>query len=153
MKKALILFVLLLLSNISKSQSLISSTGASVGDQDYHFSYSVGEIVVCTIFSDEAKITQGFQQPFENKITGLEDNKIESEVSIYPNPVFNALNINSKYGSIKKIRIFDNQGKQILEFENIQKQLNLDFLPPSLYFLVIYDLKNNVQGIHKIIKL
>jgi hypothetical protein len=153
MKKVLSLLVLLIISNYSKSQSLITPIGESIDGLNINFSYSVGEIAVNSINCIETKFTQGFQQPFESRITAIEKYDLESDDLIYPNPVLNSLNINYKSEAVKKVKIFDNQGKQVLEGENIQKQLNLDFLPSSLYLLVLYDKKNNILGIHKIIKL
>ena len=67
MKSVVLSFMFLILWNFSFSQSLsptlISSAGAYAAAGDITLSYSLGEIAVTTLTTDNLVLTQGFHQP------------------------------------------------------------------------------------------
>jgi alpha-tubulin suppressor-like RCC1 family protein len=75
----------------------------------------------------------------------------ESNITIYPNPVTNTLNIqNSNNNIIEKIKIIDLSGKTVLEYKPISNQINIEKLQSGLY--VIQITSEGKLSIQKLIK-
>lgn len=76
-----LLFILLLFTSNSKSQSIhqyvLSSNGGYYSNNSYQISYTIGEVIIDTYFADNYFLTQGFHQP-----TILENN-IEDDFEFY----------------------------------------------------------------------
>jgi hypothetical protein len=120
MKSVVLSFMFLILWNFSFSQSLsptlISSAGAYAAAGDITLSYSLGEIAVTTLTSDNLVLTQGFQQP-QLTGTGMPDEmKLDWKVNAFPNPVQDRLNISIRLGKPVEmnLEIIDLTGKKIL---------------------------------------
>lgn len=70
-------------------------------------------------------------------ILSVEDNFIERNISIYPNPVQDVLNITTNNNSqINKVKVYDILGKLLLETKNIQ-QINVSHLASGVLFVKI----------------
>ena len=61
----------------------------------------------------------------------------EVNIKIYPNPVLNSLNIQSK-NNFKSIEILDITGRKILEQNQNTSQINVQSLESGVYLLVLY---------------
>ena len=120
MKSVVLSFMFLIFWNYSFSQSLsptlISSAGDYADGGDIRLSYSVGEIAVTTLTSDNLVLTQGFHQP-ELTGTGMPDEmKLDWKVNAFPNPVQDQLNISIRLGKPVDLNlvIIDLTGKTLL---------------------------------------
>ncbi len=68
---------------------------------------------------------------------GLDDNVLEStEVSIYPNPTSDVINIKSTI-IIDSVEMFDLLGKQVLTIQGTE-QIKVNHLPTGVYILKVY---------------
>ena len=86
------------------SQQVISTQGNSSSNSAGTLDYTIGEVVVTFGSDDSTHLTQGFHQPiffFFN----IENIELSFEVSIFPNPAIDQLNI--QFTEIKKVSRFD----------------------------------------------
>lgn len=86
---------------------------------------------------------------YQSFLTGLKEIK-NPNITLYPNPVREYLNINGLETSNKPIQVLDITGKVILEEKPEQNQINLSQFSPGIYFLKIET--NDAYEIKKIIK-
>lgn len=80
-------------------------------------------------------------------------NKINSDIEIFPNPVYNQLNINNIPFQCD-LRLFDSMGRMIIKLTNADQGTSLDLstLKSGLYILMIYD-NNSLLVSKKIVKM
>ena len=70
----------------------------------------------------------------------VEDNLLESGVSIYPNPTLNKINVRSQYQRIESISIHDILGKRLYSAMNMDTELtsiDISAYSKGLYFMTI----------------
>lgn len=79
-----------------------------------------------------------------------ENNKINQEISIYPNPFSEVLNIKND-DKVQSVLVTDFNGRTVKRFENFSTNLNLGQLSSGAFLLVI-KLKDGTQQTKKIIK-
>lgn len=84
--------------------------------------------------------------PFETGISGIDE---EPNLSVYPNPVFEALTVKSEADTPYKL--FDGQGRMLMvgNLEIGENQLNLSSLPEGTYFLETGNLKTKVVKMNR----
>ena len=85
----------------------------------------------------------------------IEDNKyisskwhIKKTLKIYPNPVKNEINLISEE-LITKIKLYDYQGKLVLEKNNDVKFIKVSSLNSGIYFIEVF--MNNYKSLKKVI--
>ncbi|MCF8346476.1 MAG: T9SS type A sorting domain-containing protein [Bacteroidales bacterium] len=93
MKKTLPLFYMMLLTNqllfsqsVELSPTVISSAGNYSEAEGVSLSWTLGEIAVSSLQSDNYLLAQGFQQSYPDN-TGFVTDPIRWQIAIYPNPV------------------------------------------------------------------
>lgn len=79
-------------AQVSLSPIVISSGGDYFESTNMSISWTLGELAVTTLQSDNMILTQGFQQPF-NIGVGIRQNEMNWTISVYPNPVEDELMI------------------------------------------------------------
>ena len=164
MKTVVLSFMFLIFWNFSYSQSLsptlISSAGVYAEGGDITLSYSVGEIAVTTLTSDNLVLTQGFHQP-QLTGTGIPDKiELDWKVNAFPNPVQDQLNISIRLGKPVELNlaIIDLTGKKLLikKLGRIPADFNhsIDFsgFANGIYFLKIQTTDKRYSRIIKIQK-
>ena len=82
----------LVLAQIELAPSVISSSGGYGENENFSISWTIGEIAITTLQGENTVLTQGFQQVLDIG-TGIKMNEINWNISVYPNPVQNELNI------------------------------------------------------------
>jgi hypothetical protein len=147
------------------TQDLTISVLASAGDfsfiSDNSLSWTLGEVVTETFYSDDIILTNGFQQPDLPAGTGLSDNTLDWLVSIYPNPVENDLTIKfhvmQDYRAIH-VTLIDIMGRTMImdEINNMpgsfDYNLNMEALERGIYILRVYSTNFRMQKLFKIEK-
>ncbi len=114
-----LLYAVCLLSSISLqaqieiTPSVISSSGGYGEKENFSISWTLGELAITTLQGENLVLTQGFQQPSEIGV-GLKKYEIDWNISVYPNPVHNELNI-----------LFDLRGSKdfLLELQDVTGRL------------------------------
>ena len=81
---------------------------------------------------------------------GIKETKKEEAVfEVYPNPAENILNFNVSANTYKGARLFDMQGKMLIDISENEVQVNISNIRPGIYLV-----KENASGItRKIIKI
>lgn len=146
-------FFLLISSNLI-SQEVIATQGNSTSNSVATLDYTIGEVVILTGTDGKNDVTQGFHQPvFE--ITNIETIEISFEVSIYPNPAVDQLNIQVKeIDKVSRFDLYDARGK-LLTTRRITQ--NITLLPfykyeSGAYFLSFISSDNKLLKTFKIQK-
>ncbi len=94
--------------------------------------------------------TAGVNDEFNMNVLNVEDSYRLSEISIYPNPASNILNILGNTASIDKIDVFSITGQQIKSLASNFERIDVEAIESGVYFLKISN--NNQQKIIKFIK-
>lgn len=133
--------LLSLIAFLSNAQELLGPAGGTDTSQQITVNWSIGEIVTTTQSNATGYVTQGFEQS-NFTISSIEKvTNQEINISIYPNPTANYLNINAAglKSEILEVKIVNNLGKVV--FNNSYKthsiQLSLLDLSNSNYFLLL----------------
>ncbi len=98
MKKSLLLLMLAALfgpalnGQIGLDPKVVSSAGGYHEAGNLSISWTLGELAVTTLTGGDMALTQGFQQPFDVGV-GIVPDRMNWNISVYPNPVRNELNI------------------------------------------------------------
>ena len=108
---------------------VIGTDGGYTGNNQFSLSYTIGEIVT-ELGNDPVNnidLTQGFQQAYIS-IVSTENHIADIDISVFPNPAVNYLNVNiSDLGKVKTYALFDMSGKLLLQQEVISNQFEISF--------------------------
>ena len=137
------------------AQSTITTTGNDLNTVNGSVNYTIGQIVYTTNTSSSS-VAQGVQQPYEiQTVLGLSNNNINLEISVFPNPTSNYLNL--KITDFKtsnfNYQLFDIQGR-LIKSNSINTHntvIKLENLATSTYFLKVTENQKSIKSF-KIIK-
>ena len=108
---------------------VIGTDGGYAGNNQFSLSYTIGEIVT-ELGNDSVNnidLTQGFQQAYIS-IVSTENHIAEIDISVFPNPAVNYLNVNiSDLSKVKSYAMYDMSGKLLLQQEIISNQFEVSF--------------------------
>ena len=125
-------------------------------------SWTIGEVITETVSNGNYTLTQGFQQPHYNITSIPDDPNIKNEpigdISVYPNPVGDQLNVSFK--DMKQdnimITVFDLHGKMLFndfaENTNSVKQINMSNVAKGNYVIRFATKDGKMLKSFKIIK-
>jgi hypothetical protein len=71
--------------------------------------------------------------------TGIETSQSFGSLTVYPNPVSSELNINYPISERVQVRIFDLQGRLVLNTSFISQEINITGLNAGIYSLLLTD--------------
>ena len=166
MKNKSILFLTFLITPlIHHAQSLtpfvVSAAGGCYSNASAQLSFTTGEMtMVNTLAFGNFILTQGFQQPFDFSVFISENENIDFEFNVFPNPNHGSFSfyINSKTSAALKLTIYDAIGKAILRKKfDVDSgaqyyQLQLSEASEGIYFLELLTDQNKltkkIQIIH-----
>ena len=78
-----------------QAQTAIPATGGVADGSGGSASYTVGQVIYTTATGTDGTVSQGVQQPFEiSVVSGVEQNGIDLQCVVYPNPVTDYLILN-----------------------------------------------------------
>ena len=108
---------------------VIGTDGGFAGNNQFSLSYTIGEIVT-ELGNDPVNnidLTQGFQQAYIS-IVSTENHLADIDISVFPNPAVNYLNVNiSDLSKVKSYAMYDMSGKLLLQQEIISNQFEVSF--------------------------
>ena len=136
-----------LLPAVSFSQEVISSQGDSYSNASGSVDFTIGEVVIATGTDGNNDLTQGFHQTNWNFV-GLEDHNPDIELSVYPNPIDNKLNIETNAFENMNYIMYDAAGRIVMENQltDVKTQVQSGHLLPASYTLVIQgENKENIK--------
>jgi hypothetical protein len=102
----------------SQAQESINVSGAELSGKTSTISYSIGQVVYHANSLPGGSVAQGVQQPYEiSTISGIDIPEIILQLSAYPNPTADQLNLLiSNYNNEKlRFQLFDVAGKLLLD--------------------------------------
>ena len=71
---------------------------------------------------------------YKSPTAGLEDISANS-VKMYPNPANGVVYFSTSANDALTVSVFDLLGKQVMDAQNVQSQLNISSLNPGMYFV------------------
>ena len=151
----LTLLAMLIVVGFSYTQDLdhfvIGSDGGHAKNNQFSLSYTIGEVVTDlgrdTI--NNADLTQGFQQSYIS-IVSVEDHDFDIDISIYPNPAVDQLNVRiSDIDKANSYSMYDMNGKLIRQEAIRAKEFKIGFssLSTGNYMLVFTDRDRRLKTI------
>lgn len=143
----LLMFPAALFSQTQQPTTMATAANFYKTDQ-YNLSWTIGESFVESYINASLSLTQGFQQGTLEIETLLENNYLENDLTVYPNPVNDILHIKSVNGKYN-YKLIDVNGSVITQgkSKNNLQELNFSAYPSGTYFLKI-----NSANTYKIIK-
>lgn len=143
------------LSGVMAQQSVVSS-GGDINGTGGSISYSIGQLAYSAHIGENGSITEGVQQAYEiSVISGIEINNINLEISAFPNPTNDYLNLNIKNKEFNNLSfyLFDNNGRILhnVEIKSNTTQIDMSSYPPAVYFIKITSNEKEIKNF-KIIK-
>jgi hypothetical protein len=151
-KTILIAFSLLSINTLSSAQKVINAAGKTDYGNNLIVQYAIGEVVVEQILDKSYIGTAGVLQPkyLINSVKSAFDNQYT--LRCYPNPVADALNIETDFENFTAVKIFNEQG-QLMGIKPFNyAPINLSELTSGAYLLTLYSADKNVSKTIKIIK-
>ena len=129
-------FLFLGLEN-AQAQAAISASGGEATGSGGTSSFTIGQTLYAT--DSSGNVAQGVQQAFEIYIVGIEDVSLKIDLSVYPNPTINYLNLKVEKIEDFNFELMDMQGKTIesKEVKSLMTNIDLEHLPASTYLLKI----------------
>jgi len=152
----LLLTILALAATDSVAQSVIATSGNSFDRSGLAMTYTIGELVIETFYSDNGILTQGFNQP-RNRTSAVEViPEINRQIVFFPNPTRDYISVTVTTGSeiSLDIEIMDLSGKKLMKFseETDHFQIDLDRFLSGMYYIRIVDTLSGRISTHKVIK-
>jgi hypothetical protein len=155
MIRFLLLFSLLALTcraaaqDLSLCRQVVGSTGTSAVEQGLLYQYTVGEVAVFTIRSNQADftLTQGFHQSDVCLPTSSVDDPTfaDWQIQVYPNPVADWLTVRwvAPQGQGLQVAIVNQLGQVVRPRYTVSDDdihlIDCGALPAGLYFLQLHD--------------
>ena len=145
-------------TNTNDLMDTIIASGNDATGSSGSVTYSIGQIFYTSIEESEYNVVQGIQhQETYNSLDTQDVIDPKIEISIYPNPTTDFVNINMEgyelENGLKSYQLYDFQGR-LLKQNTINQngtQVNLSDLSSSIYLLQVY-VDNKALKTFKIIK-
>ena len=137
-----ILAVLVLgISGIYEAQQTIIPAGNNIQSATGSVSYSVGQTFYEPQKAATGEVNPGVQQPYEIFVLATNENSIQKNITVYPNPVkdFLIVDFNSEKLAKSSYQLFDGTGRIINkgELKDLKTEINTSTLSSGLYMLSI----------------
>ena len=146
MKHGLFFFVIFIFS-------LVNFSGGFGAGANGSLTWSAGEIATQTFTTASNMLTEGLLQPDTSVTTYIKPIFASAgQISVYPNPVRDVLNIRADNIIIEKATMYDMLGKPVLELSNT-KTISVATLAKGMYLLYIKDDAGNTVQIFKVTKI
>jgi hypothetical protein len=145
--------------NNNNIMETINTSGNNATGSSGSISYSIGQVFY-TYIGDQSvyNVAQGIQhQELIKSLNVVDTIESKAEVFVFPNPTADFVNVNLKGFDLvtgqQSYQLYNLQGRLIKQnaIDQIQSQVSLNNLPPSIYILRIY-VNNKVLNTFKIIK-
>ena len=146
-----------MVSSISYSQSIskqvIGSAGSSQSNSNLKVSWTTGEPVVGLMTAGGNQLGNGYYPAMNVKVLKIEDNALDLQVKVYPNPTSQMLYVLHTELNSFAIQITDLNGKQIYSGTIDKNQpLDVSHYTQGMYLVTIENKEANKKNTYKIIK-
>lgn len=156
-KVILVVNLLLVCLGSLQAQKSVTTSGGNVSGKGGSLSYSIGQVFHVTSENEAGFVTHGVQQPYEiSIITGIGSRNTDLELTTYPNPTSNFLNLKvSNYTNEQlNYQLLNMQGQLLKtnQLDSVNTRITLEHLPPSIYYLRILNDRKELVELFKVIK-
>ncbi len=143
--------------SLLNAQQVIGTTGDFFQTDNASLAWTLGEPVSETYTSQDNILTQGFHQGDMTLVYIGEKEEPDTEITVYPNPFADVLNIRFKQGQPSEntmYQIFDLSGKAVVSgrLSDTDSQVNLGRLANAQYLLLIIDTSTNFKETYSVLK-
>lgn len=152
-----LLITLLFVSTLGYAQSIskqvIGAAGKTQTSSNLKLSWSAGEPVVGLMTAGGNQLGNGYYPAKDVQALSVEDNTMDIQLRLYPNPTTQSLYVTHPEFSSFGIQIADLNGKQLYA-GSIKKEEPLDVssYPQGLYLVIIENTTTHQKNTYKIIK-
>jgi hypothetical protein len=152
------LILLFLATTISYSQTIskkvIGTAGKTQSNSNLKVSWTLGEPVVGLITaSGRNQIANGFYPALNLRVLSLEDNSMEAQIKVFPNPTSQFLYVSHPVLNSFGIQIIDLNGKQVYSGTlNKEQPLDVSNYSQGMYLVTIENKETNKKNTYNIIK-
>lgn len=132
-----LLLLLVIFSQVSHAQTVISTSGEEFSHTSGKLSWTLGEPVIETFSTASFKLTQGFQQDYQNILSVAEPIYLQ-HLTAYPNPVNDFLTISSEEDLF--IQVYSSDAKKIdLPIHNLGENyvITTSGISAGIYYLSV----------------
>jgi hypothetical protein len=155
-RNILIAFCLFMSGSAVLAQTAIPASGGDAKGSAGSVSYSVGQLTYNTWQDASGTVSEGVQEPYEILVIGLDEAKeVTLEYSVYPNPTYGLLKLNTDKLASKDLwyRLYDMDSKLMLstKIDASILDIHMENFVPAIYLLEIIDSQKVVKTF-KIIK-
>ena len=155
--KHLILVLTLAFSSLSFSQSIskqvIGTSGKTLTNSNLKLSYTVGEPVVGLMTAGGNQLGNGYYPAMDLQALSVEDNVLDVQLRVYPNPTSQSLYVSHPDMSSFGITIVDLNGKQLYQGTiNKEEPLDVSNYIQGMYLVTVENAAANKKNTYKIIK-
>lgn len=153
LKKNYLLLLGLTVPIITNAQQVVTTSCGNMTNSTVHANWTIGETFTETTSNNNLVLTSGLNQPTLNIETSVENIKSKMDVSVFPNPTSQFVNIkydeqlsiNAKIISINGTVLF------VSEINDQNNQLDFSNRANGIYILEISD-KSGKSNIYRIVK-
>jgi hypothetical protein len=155
--KHIILVLTLTFSSLSFSQSIskqvIGTSGKTLTNSNLKLSYTVGEPVIGLMTAGGNQLGNGYYPAMDLQALSVEDNVLDVQLKVYPNPTLQSLYVSHPEMSSFGITIVDLNGKQLYSGTiNKEEPLDVSSYTQGMYLVTIENTTTNKKNTYKIIK-
>ena len=151
------LLLLLLLTSIASAQSIskqvIGAAGKTQSNSNLKVTYTVGEPVVGLMTTGGNQLGNGFYPALNLQSLSIEDNVLDVQLKLYPNPTSQSLYVTHPELNSFGITILDLNGKQLYSGTiKKEEQLDVSTFTKGMYLVTIENTTTNKKNSYIIIK-
>ena len=149
--------IVLLVATMGYSQSIskqvIGTAGKTQSNSNLKVSWTTGEPVVGLMTAGGNQLGNGYYPALDLQALSVEDNVMDVQLRIYPNPTSQSLYVSHPDMSSFGITIVDLNGKQLYSGTiNKEEPLDVSNYTQGMYMVTIENTSTNKKNTYKIIK-
>ena len=149
--------MILLMTTISYSQSIskqvIGTAGKTQSNSNLKVSWTAGEPVVGLMTAGGNQLGNGYYPALDLQALSVEDNVLDVQLRVYPNPTSQSLYVTHPDMSSFGITIVDLNGKQLYSgIINKEQPLDVSNYTQGMYLVTVENKETNKKNTYKIIK-
>ncbi len=156
MKKQLLFFLAIMSIFTLSAQEAVPAAGGDASGIGGSASYTIGQVVYTTIFSETGSVAQGVQHAYQVEVTtGISETGIQLQATVYPNPTMDVLHLTIENIDAHnfKYQLYNIQGKLMTKnkITNNQTQISMQEFAAATYLLSVSNGRDEVKTF-KIVK-
>ena len=150
---ALFLLVTTMCYSQTISKQVIGAAGKTQSNSNLKVSWTTGEPVVGLMTAGGNQLGNGYYPALDLQALSVEDNTMDVQLRVYPNPTSQSLYVSHPDMSSFGITIVDLNGKQLYSgIINKEEPLDVSNYTQGMYMVTIENTTTNKKNTYKIIK-